>query len=155
MADDIIKCGLSVFSNIKCDKYHLYPKDTGVIPLKNCNIDITAHLKSVKVAAGGFRNFSRSPVADNEGQLILNRVGLFDTKLYKDIFVCPAHRFKLGIYFKQKKTCQFPDHEGKGKVYRGVSLEESEWILHKHSRLLPVGEGKFLSEFLIHSFKCL
>lgn len=107
MADDIIKCGLSVFSNIKCDKYHLYPKDTGVIPLKNCNIDITAHLKSVKVAAGGFRNFSRSPVADNEGQLILNRVGLFDTKLYKDIFVCPAHRFKLGIYFKQKKHVNF------------------------------------------------
>lgn len=93
---------------------------------KKCNIDITAHLKSVKVAAEGFRNFSRSPVTDNGGQLILNRVGLFYSKLYTDIFVCPAYRFKLGIYFKQKKPCQFPDHKGKGKVYRGISLEESE-----------------------------
>lgn len=73
------------------------------------------------VTAGGFRNFSRSTVADNEGQLILNRVWLFNTKLYKDFFVCHAHKFKLGIcihVFKTKKPCQFPDHEGKENLRR-------------------------------------
>lgn len=70
MADDILKCWLPVFSSIKCEKNQLYPKDTDFIPLKSCTKDITPHIKSVKVAAEGFRNFSGSLVADYGRQLI-------------------------------------------------------------------------------------
>lgn len=72
MADDILKCGLHVpvFSRIKCYKNQLYSKDTDFIPLKIYTKDITPHIKSVKVAAEGFRNFSGSLVADYGRQLI-------------------------------------------------------------------------------------
>lgn len=88
MADDILKCGLPdrrMFSRTRCDKNQQYPKDTDFIPLKIYTKDMTPHIKSVNVAAQGFRNFSGSHVADNEGQLILNRVGVLNKSLYKDM----------------------------------------------------------------------
>lgn len=85
MADDILKCGLPVFSRIKCDKNQLYPKDTDFIPLKSYTKDITPHIKSVQVAAEGFRNFSGSLVADYMEDSSFRTVGIFNKSLYKDM----------------------------------------------------------------------
>ena len=83
------------------------------------------------------------PVELPEWKLILNRVGIFDaTTLYQELTVCPAHRCKLGIYFKSNAICCYPSHTGNGKTIKGITSDESRLILQKYNTLIPIGSGK-------------
>jgi hypothetical protein len=142
MADGTVKCGLSAFRTDECGSYYLFPDVKGLVKIKDCKKDVTNHLRSVGVAAGGsFRHFS-SESTISEGELLLHRVGVFDERLYKDITVCPFHRYKLGIYYKQKRSCGYPSHSGNGKTYRGITTDESRMVLQRFGLLLPVGTGE-------------
>ncbi|CAG2210475.1 unnamed protein product [Mytilus edulis] len=139
MADDTLRCGISAFRTDECGCYYLFPHEHDAIKIKCCVKDVTSHLKSVGVATGGsYRHFSLGE-SMTEGQLILYRVGLYDDRLYRDVTVCPFHRYKLGIYFKQTKTCSHRSHSGNGKAYRGITVHESRDVLQSFGVLLPVG----------------
>ncbi|CAC5412067.1 unnamed protein product [Mytilus coruscus] len=145
MADDTLRCGISAFRTDECGSYYLFPHEHDVIKIKCCLKDVTSHLKSVGVATGGsYRHFSLGEPM-TEGELLLYRVGLyrlFDDRLYRDITVCPLHRYKLVIYFKQKRTYSHPSHSWNGKSFRGMTVHESRGVLQSFGILLPVGTGK-------------
>ena len=61
----------------------------------------------------------RRPSIASEADLICRRVGLFTTN--PSMTVCPYHRFRLGLGFRQGKTCVHPLHAGTGKTFRGIS----------------------------------
>lgn len=85
------------------------------------------------------------------GKLILYRIGLFDDSLCRDITLCPYHRYKQGIYFKQNQnTCSNLSHSGNRKAYRGITVSESIDVLESFSVLLPVVTCKLhVSSFLV------
>ena len=80
----------------------------------------------------------------SEGQLIAARVGLFSEVEWKYLTVCAHHRNAMGINWlqRQKTTCHYPDHKGKGKAERAVSLQVSKEIHQYYGVLLPIGTGK-------------
>ena len=65
-------------------------------------MDVSFHLKALKCSVGcDLYGFKSSAVS--EGDLIYRRVGLFTTN--HSMTVCPHHRFRLGIGFRQGKAC--------------------------------------------------
>jgi hypothetical protein len=112
MIDGTVRCGLFAFRTDECGSYYLFPDLKGLVKIRDCKKDVTNHLRSFGVAAGvSYRHFS-SENTILEGELLLYRVGLFDDRLYKDITVCPFHRYKLEIYYKQKCSCGYLSHSG-------------------------------------------
>lgn len=80
-------------------------------------------------------------VIANEADLICRQVGLLVTNL--SMSVCPLHRAKLGVDFKQANTCSHPTHRGKGKekAFRSATTTQSKEMLEDHGVLVPVGSG--------------
>jgi hypothetical protein len=67
-------------------------------------------------------------------------VGLFTTNLSLTVYVtvCTLHRYKLGVDFRQSKSCTHLQHTGKLKTFRGLSSVHSQIILEDYGVLLPV-----------------
>ena len=148
MADDpgssvSFRCSFSNFSDEKCNTCVRFPQETDIIKLSNCKKDIVGHLRMLKLSVGSdHKGFKTANSADNitsEADLICRRVGLFTTNL--SMTVCPYHRFRLGVGFRQGKTCVHPQHTGTGKTFRGISSILSLAVLERHGVLVPVGSG--------------
>ena len=70
------------------------------------------------------------------------RVRLFTTNLSLTVLiyvtVCTFHGYKLGVEFRQSKSCTHLQHTGKLKTFRGLSSFHSQIILEDYGILLPV-----------------
>ncbi|XP_069107183.1 uncharacterized protein [Argopecten irradians] len=124
------KCSVSVFTGTPCGLSSHF-ENTEVILLRDCNRPFNQHLKGLSVNTNG---------VISEGHLIAVRCGLFDADL--NLYtVCPYHRDRQGLYWKQRSTCQYPGHKGKAKPYRNVNTEMSQMIMKNVGSLVPVGAG--------------
>ena len=56
----------------------------------------------------------------------------------KYVTVYTLHRYKLGVDFRQSKSCTHLQHTGKLKTFRGLSSFHSQIILEDYGSLLPV-----------------
>ncbi|CAC5388049.1 unnamed protein product [Mytilus coruscus] len=142
-----LRCSIGTFHSSDCGPYSRYPQEKTIVKLFSCRKDITNHLRALKLAVGGVGGLAiKSPVdIGSEADLLCRRVGLFTTN--SSLTVCPFHRYKLGIDFRQIKQCTYPDHTGKGKTFRGVSSIHSQHILEEYGVLLPVGTELSVAEF--------
>ena len=142
---DDIWCSFSTYSSdLPCKHTYGRCQSVGLMTLNECNRSVKDHLRSLKLAVGGYKTtgfaFSTHDIY-TEADLICRRTGLFTTN--KSLSVCPAHRSKLEIDFRQRKKCCFPVHERKGKAFMVISSNQSEHILGTYGTLVPVGSGKF------------
>ena len=139
--DNQIRCSFSIYSSDSCGLYQRFPNEEHCVRLYDCKKDILPHKRLLNLSVGskerGFKIGNDDVMC--EADLLCRRVGLFDTNLF--LTVCPLHRAKLGIAFKQGKLCLHPQHTGKGKTFRGVSSQQSRHILQDHGVLVPIGSG--------------
>ena len=101
-SSSIRKCSFFGVAKIECGESRGKEE---VIPLKECNSDISNQLRSC--------HLSRANVTEYD--LILARAGIFDLPLERvsEMTICPKHRYNLGKYWRPLKTCQYPGHEGR------------------------------------------
>ncbi|XP_065925464.1 uncharacterized protein [Magallana gigas] len=135
MADSIERCSISVYSSTCCDFSPLHPSETNLTRLKDCKRGIVSHL---------IKNGVRSGVkgeADvfSEADLICKRVGLFTVE--ETFTVCPYHRDFLGIHWRPKTSCQYPNHKGTAKPYRSFNSRMCKRMISEFGILVPVGSG--------------
>ncbi|XP_052065790.1 uncharacterized protein LOC127705501 [Mytilus californianus] len=135
-----IRCSFAVYNSELCGIYSIFPLENQPVKLVDCNRDIFNHLRTLNLSVGSTeRGFKVHHDIMCEADLLCRRVGLFNTNY--SLSVCPLHRAKLGIAFKQTKVCTHPLHNGKGRTFRGVNSQQSRKILEDHGVLLPVGSG--------------
>ncbi|CAC5398509.1 unnamed protein product [Mytilus coruscus] len=134
-------CSIGTFHSSNCGPYSRYPQDKSIVKLSLCKKDITNHLRFLKLAVEGVGGLATKSPLDlvTEADLLCRRFGLFTTN--SSLTVCPFHRYKLGINFRQVKQYTYPDHTGKGKTFRGISSTHSQHILEEYGVLIPVGTG--------------
>ena len=130
-----IRCSFSCYNSEPCRHYLRYPNDRLNVKLKDCNREIVSHLKYLKLITAAQNDISC------EADLICRCVGLFTTNY--SLSVCPLHRAKLGVDYKQRKSCSHPTHIGKGETFRSVDCLQSKQILEDHGVLVPFGSGKY------------
>ena len=97
---DSCVCDFINFDNrIKClNSYH---RCNNISTLNECNSNTDAHLKSIKL----------SNVDLNEKKIILMRYGLdFNSNKYDLLKICPAHRLKMGLMWRQSLKCSYSEH---------------------------------------------
>ncbi|CAG2189331.1 unnamed protein product [Mytilus edulis] len=150
-----LRCSLGSLhqSSSSCGLHPRHPKDTTTVKLSSCNKDIKTHLQNLKLAVGGRCGGldTHNSEITTEADLLCRSVALFTTNT--SLTVCPFHRYTLGLDYRQGKTCLHPDHEGKGKTFRGLSSFQSQRILEEYSLFIPVGSGRFnimISFFYFH-----
>lgn len=109
-----------------------YPNQRDVIPVSECTIFTTKHLRNLKVSKEQL----------SESDLIQLRVGIFGNRS-NSLTVCPKHRAILGVYWRPVHGCQHPLHKSKkpGKCDRGVSSQLSSEINDQWGVLVQVGSG--------------
>ncbi|XP_071150629.1 uncharacterized protein [Mytilus edulis] len=138
-----LRCSLGSLhqSSSSCGLHPRHPKDTTTVKLSSCNKDIKTHLQNLKLAVGGRCGGldTHNSEITTEADLLCRSVALFTTNT--SLTVCPFYRYTLGLDYRQGKTCLHPDHEGKGKTFRGLSSFQSQRILEEYSLFIPVGSG--------------
>ena len=112
-----IRCSFSCYNSEPCRHYLRYPNNRLNVKLKDCNREIVSHLKYLKLITAAQNDISC------EADLICRCVGLFTTNY--SLSVCPLHRAKLGVDYKQRKSCSHPTHIGKGETFRYVDCLQS------------------------------
>ena len=80
---------------------------------------------SVGSAAKGFKPSQQT--ISTETDLLCLRIGLYT--INHALTLCAHNRANLGIDFRQGKLCSHPSHSGKGKIFRGLSVHQSRWLL--------------------------
>lgn len=103
--------------------------------LGNLTLSIQGHLKRLKITGE----------IESEGRLIAVRLGIFDEQSkWGNLTVCSHHRKLLGVQWapKERHTCQYPMHQGKGKPERSITLKNSKDIQKLYGKILQVGTGK-------------
>jgi hypothetical protein len=148
------RCSFSIFDSEQCTTSPRYPNDFHVKKISFCNGDISNHLRSLKLGVGcntgnGFK--AKQQGITTEADLLSRRIGMFYTNT--SMTVCPHHRYRLGVGFRQGKTCVHPEHSGKGRVFRGISCSQSQQILEEQGVLVPVGSGMTISYLKLFLFK--
>lgn len=58
-----------------------------------------------------------------------------------ELFVCPKHRYSLGIYWRPKKTCVYPSHLGSSKPQTSITVEMSQTLFSSTGTLFAIGSG--------------
>ena len=115
-------------------------QSTVVVPLQSCEKDISSH-RSVFQFTG----------VENEVDLILSRAAVFTVpEDVKSWTIFPLHRSKLGVGWSRRSDarCRMPQalsnhSKFKGpRAERGISKEDSKFILKKTGIFLQVGSGK-------------
>lgn len=144
-----LSCNIGTFTKTECGSSTHYPNDQSLVCLSQCDRDILGHLSSLKLGSG--QNQADVDVP-SEGHLIARRAGLFNYN--SSLSVCPRHRYNLGIYWRAKKTCQYPSHTGKARPCRSVTSVMSMAIWNKQTCLVPVGSGMHASSCRFNRFKC-
>ena len=64
--------------------------------------------------------------------------------------VCPAHRHNLGIYWRSRKFCQYPGHEGKKIALHcknPINWQMPQEIREMFFTLVEVGSRKYFQLF--------
>ena len=86
----------------------------------------------------------------SKADVICKRVGLFTVE--ETFTVCPYHRDFLGIHWRPKTSCQYPNHKGTAKPYRSFNSRMCKRMISEFGILVPVGSGKlFLFTMFIFS----
>ncbi|XP_061170696.1 uncharacterized protein LOC133180138 [Saccostrea echinata] len=133
IAASIGKCSISVYTSSSFSPLH--PSEINLIRLKDCKRGIVSHL---------LKNGIRSGVkgeADvfSEADLTCKRVGLFTIE--EAFTVCPYHRDFLGVHWRPKTSCQYPDHQGNAKPYRSFNSLMSKRMVSEFGTFVPIGSG--------------
>ncbi|XP_052097174.1 uncharacterized protein LOC127732145 [Mytilus californianus] len=123
-------CNFSIFCNTECGLSPYYKEESTATSIAHCCKNIDNHLASVGL---------KSDEIPSEGHLICFRVGIFSA--LKSYSVCPRHRYALGICWRKKAGCAHPNHSGKAKPERAVSVDMSRAISMYNGKLVPVGSG--------------
>ena len=132
------------FCRGECGLSKIYPLETEKVKLFDCKKPITSHLKRIGLKCGTRKDFAADILS--EGHLICLRMGNFIFN--GNLTVCPSHREKLGIHWRQPLTCQYPLHSGKMKPFSPVNTEMSETLLYDQGVLIPVGAGKYFQRYI-------
>ena len=96
------------FFNKNADGCGDFKREGELVPLSECNADISAHLRRC--------HLSKECLTEKEP--ILMRAGCFcpTEQQVQRMMVCPRHRANLGLYWgnqTRRTPCQYPGHKGK------------------------------------------
>lgn len=107
-----MQCGVSKL-DVTSHQCGPYGDDETVVPLRECDRDIQAHLR--------FNHLSNDNRLKSEAHLILARVGQFHDGDLNTMTVCPTHRNCLGIKWRaSSQKCQVP--VGSNRYVQSVGL---------------------------------
>ena len=89
-----------------------------------------------------------------EYDVILARAGKFNLshEEIEKMVVCPAHRHNLGIYWRPRKSCQYPDHKGKKIALHyktPINWQMTQEIRKMFVTFVKVGSRKYLKNLAI------
>lgn len=135
MAGALAKCSFAGIANITCGSSR--GKDE-FVPLNKCVVEVKNHLRMC--------NLSRTKVTEYD--LILARAGKFNLshEEVEKMMVCPTHRHNLGIYWRPRKSCQYPGHEGKKIALHcknPINWQMAQEIREMFVTLVQVGSRKY------------
>lgn len=128
-------CSLFGLGGISCGEFR---GASSLVGLGDCVEDTSVHLHTCHLSKSGLSEF----------QLILARVGLFDTSLEmaKTMSICPNHRAKLGRYWRPLRSCQYPAHRGSIRSYKNrnvVNIQLSKEMNRLYGTLVQIGSRKY------------
>jgi hypothetical protein len=108
--------------------------------LSNCNQDVSAHL----------RRYHLSKESLSECDLILLRAGFLNvaTSQLEAMLVCSRHRGNLGVYWRGRTVCQYPEHKGtqeRAKCDRAFTLKLVKEVSNIFGLIVPIGSRKYVS----------
>ncbi|XP_061195045.1 uncharacterized protein LOC133203241 [Saccostrea echinata] len=135
MAASIGKCSISVYTPSCCSFPPLHPSEISLIRLKDCKRGIVSHLLKNGIRSG----MKGEADVFSEADLICKRVRLFTIE--EAFTVCPYHRDFLGVHWRPKTSCQYPDHQGNAKPYRSFNSLVSKRMVSEFGTLVPIGSG--------------
>ena len=120
------KCGYSPLSR-KCE----------YTSLLSCDADMSKHLTGCHL-----------PKSLQEYEVILARAGVFswEKRSLQDMIICSSHRDEFGKYWRPPKSCQYPEHVGKGKKFRDrhvININLAAKIMETLHCVVPIGSRKF------------
>lgn len=127
-------CFMSLKDESGCGEFK---GESNLVPLNECNSDITAHLRRCHLTKENI----------TESELILLRAGYFSktAQQVENMFVCPRHRANLGKDWGNqtgRTACQYPDHKGKQKGVksdRAVTVRIAREVKEVFDITIPVG----------------
>ena len=113
-----------------------------LVPLSECNADITAHLRRCHL----------SKECLTEKELILMCAGYFcpTEQQVQRMMVCPRHCANLGKYWgnqTRRTPCQYPEHKGKiegVKSDRAFTVKLAKEVKDLFGVIVPVGSRGYL-----------
>jgi hypothetical protein len=107
--------------------------------LSNCNQDVSAHL----------RRYHLSKESLSEYDLILLRAEFLNvaTSQLENMLVCSRHRGNLGVHWRGRKVCQYPEHKGtqeRAKCDRAFTLKLVKEVNNIFEVIVPIGSREYL-----------
>lgn len=106
--------------------------------LSSCQRDVSAHL----------RRFHLSKERLTECELILFRSGFLNitTQQIENLLVCPRHCGNLGLYWRERTVCQYPQHKGKperAKCDRAFTAKMVKEVNGVFGVIIPIGSREY------------
>ena len=107
--------------------------------LSNCNQDVSAHL----------RRYHLSKESLSEHDLILLRAEFLNvaTSQLENMLVCSRHRGNLGVHWRGRTVCQYPEHKGtqeRAKCDRAFTLKLVKEVNNIFEVIVPIGSREYL-----------
>ena len=107
--------------------------------LSNCNQDVSAYL----------RRYHLSKESLSECDLILLRAGFLNvtTVRLENMLVCSRHRGNLGVYWRGRTVCQYPDHKGtqeRFKCDRSFTVKLVKEVNNIFGIIVPIGSREYI-----------
>ena len=107
--------------------------------LSNCNQDVSAHL----------RRYHLSKECLSEYDLILLRAEFLNvtTSQLENMLVCSRHRGNLGVHWRGRTVCQYPEHKGtqeRAKCDRAFTLKLVKEVNNIFEVIVPIGSREYL-----------
>jgi hypothetical protein len=107
--------------------------------LSNCNQDVSAHL----------RRYHLSKESLSEYDLILLRAEFLNvaTSQLENMLVCSSHRGNLGVHWRGRTVCQYPEHKGtqeRAKCDRAFTLKLVKEVNNIFEVIVPIGSREYL-----------
>ena len=125
-----------------------FKENSTIVPLLQCNEDMTSHLISLGTSSKRGR---QSKTAIDKWRLILNRSGYVghDAESSRSMTICSKHRRDFTFDWPGRKsiTCSHPCHKGRRKqlrTVRRVNLQMSEEIFNRCQVSVFIGSGKYV-----------
>jgi hypothetical protein len=107
--------------------------------LSNCNQDVSAHL----------RRYHLSEESLSEYDLILLRAEFLNvaTSQLENMLVCSRHRGNLGVHWRGRTVCRYPEHKGtqeRAKCDRAFTLKLVKEVNNIFEVIVPIGSREYL-----------